>query len=388
MTELSIPWPGKTVGDAGPYTSEQWRELWEAGLEIPQDAGFLYPFFPIVSGTPTPISVAPANTDVRAFAFGRYYETDETESLAVSTPAGSTRFDLIVLRQDWALQTTRYAVRQGVEGAGIAPDPVQLLGSTYEIPVSEIEVTTGGAITHRPRLQFVNIGGLLRPENAVDLIEDWAGAAIVGALIHGQLLWDFALTGTAGITMTAVTADRVGEIAVATGATINSTAHWNLAGGAAGHFDGHWDFDYVLRILAGATVETEWAIGLRNVTVALDTTDGIYFRVDSGAGAANIFGVVRKDGSETIIDLGVNGSSELTLAFRKHRDSVQFYVNGVETGAAVTADIPVAGDFLTHAGYLENTSGVDRSIVIDFQACRLFGLAESRGANRSRLRNA
>jgi hypothetical protein len=73
-------------------------------------------------------------------------------------------------------------------------------------------------------------------------------------------------------------------------------------------------------------------------------TDGIYFRLQPGA-SANILGVCRAAGSETTRDMGV--APTLTNWYRlgwtwAPGPTVQFRINGVNTGATVATTIPSA----------------------------------------------
>ena len=81
--------------------------------------------------------------------------------------------------------------------------------------------------------------------------------------------------------------------------------------------------------------------GLRlNETTGLQ--DGIYFRATD---AGNWFLVCRNSGVESTVDMSVAPSSTLKLLeFKITSDgaSVQGYVNGVSTGAAITTNIPTA----------------------------------------------
>ena len=90
----------------------------------------------------------------RALCYGSVFESDDNEPLNISTPAGSTRIDRLVVRKDWAAQTTRLAVITGVPG-GAAPALTQTPGSVWEIPLYQISITTGGAITYTDERDFI-----------------------------------------------------------------------------------------------------------------------------------------------------------------------------------------------------------------------------------------
>jgi hypothetical protein len=95
-----------------------------------------------VTGVATPVSVATG----RAMVHGAWYQSDAVVTVAVPTPAVSTRVDLIVLQKDWITQTVRIARHAGTEGAG-APALTQNDTVLWEIPLAEASITTGGTIT-------------------------------------------------------------------------------------------------------------------------------------------------------------------------------------------------------------------------------------------------
>lgn len=85
--------------------------------------------------------------------YGGWYDSDANISVAIPTPAGATRVDRIVLRKDWAGQTIRLTRIAGVEGAGApalgagTPPYTQSAGVTWDVPLYQVSITTGGVIT-------------------------------------------------------------------------------------------------------------------------------------------------------------------------------------------------------------------------------------------------
>ena len=380
VTQDSRPWAGKTVGDAGPYTFEEWHQAWRALSEVEARpfAGWLSGFIPTLS-TPSNNSIrvtAPLqrdNTARRALAMldGLYYRMDNSslgddgsEDLTIVSPSGSTRVDLVVIRADWAAQTVRLAVRAGVEGAGIEPDPVQLSGSTFELPIGSFSITTGGVITivFSEIRSFFQVG--VQPDVQAIFFDDFMGAIVSGAILHSAHHWNVAVTGTAAVSIpTILTAGMYGDVQLSSGATINSTAHLN----APGLVPGQSEVDLRVRVRQVDITEFEWLVGLSTDTASITPADGIFFRGNHGVGAVNLEGVTRKDGTETTVDLGITGDVDKAIYLRavREQDEVFFFVNSEFVGSSTT-NIPVDSDDLSPNIYAENTEGVDKDFHVDF----------------------
>ena len=102
----------------------------------------------------------------------------------------------------------------------------------------------------------------------------------------------------------------------------------------------NWTFKAIVsrsQANVGGTITID--VGFRE-TLSTGIQDGIYFRAVNNA---NWLLVCRNAGAETTVDMGVAPSSTLILLeFRISSDgaSVQGYLNGVLTGAAITTNIP------------------------------------------------
>lgn len=151
MTEISRPWTGATIGDAGPYSADQWAHLQRnaMGFNDPDSAPLLGSGAAPEVGL-TVAATSPASAGVRVFAGsalvqGTYYETDATVTLAIAANAsGNPRIDTIILRKDFTLQTIRLAVLQGTPGATpVAPALTQSDGVMWESPLADIAVANG-----------------------------------------------------------------------------------------------------------------------------------------------------------------------------------------------------------------------------------------------------
>jgi hypothetical protein len=145
MAESSLPWAGEITGDCGPYSDDQWTDTWRKLFLLDRTTqGVLlgYGNDLVVTGTTSPVAV---NTGA-AQVDGKFYENTASVNVVIPTPAGATRIDRIVLRKDFAGQTVRITRIAGTEGAG-APALVQTDGTTWDIPIAQASITTGGIIT-------------------------------------------------------------------------------------------------------------------------------------------------------------------------------------------------------------------------------------------------
>lgn len=108
-----------------------------------------------------------------AFVQGNWYESDANVDFSIPTPATSTRVDRIVLRKSWAGQTVRLTRIAGTEGAGV-PAMTQTFGTTWDIPIVNASITTGGVIT-------------LTDTRALLLVHTHSGGGGGGAISHASL---------------------------------------------------------------------------------------------------------------------------------------------------------------------------------------------------------
>lgn len=97
-----------------------------------------------VTGAVSPVAVATG----AAWVNGKLYRNTASKNLNVSTPAGATRIDRVVLHLDYTVNpmTCVAQILAGVEG-GAAPALTQVDGTTWEISLAQVSITTGGVIT-------------------------------------------------------------------------------------------------------------------------------------------------------------------------------------------------------------------------------------------------
>lgn len=113
-----------------------------------------------VSGNTSPLSVATGGALVAGF----WYVSDAVTSVTIATPASATRIDLLVLRASYLDRTVRITSITGTEG-GSAPSLVRIVNEMWDIPLAQLSITTGGAITVTDQRSFAMFA--TRPEASI-----------------------------------------------------------------------------------------------------------------------------------------------------------------------------------------------------------------------------
>lgn len=146
MTEISRPWNGITIGDAGPYSSADWSQLWQQlFLAYADNAGVI----PGIDDDLAVVATSPDSNQVSvsagaAIVRGRWYynDTDELVSIAANA-SGSTRFDIVYLERHVTNQEVRLGLIQGTPGSGL-PSLTQN-AIVWQIPLAYVTVANGFA---------------------------------------------------------------------------------------------------------------------------------------------------------------------------------------------------------------------------------------------------
>jgi hypothetical protein len=153
MTEASRPFDGTVVGDSGPYSAEQWRQIWRNVLGWGGERANVGVF--LSSGTQpndgllvqaqSPVTTAIDVLRGAALVRGIFYLSDATVAFVVANNAsGNPRIDTVVLRADYIAQTVRLALKQGAPAASPTPPSLtQTAGVIWEIPIADIAVANG-----------------------------------------------------------------------------------------------------------------------------------------------------------------------------------------------------------------------------------------------------
>ena len=145
MAENSTPWGGIVIGDAGPYSDDDWSDIWrhlftfERGLQGPIQ-NVLNELLVSALGVTWEVATGVALVD------GKFYANTTVVNIVVVAPTVSTRIDRIVVRKSWAAQTCRVTRIEGIEGGGV-PSMTQNDGVIWDIPLAQVSITTGGAAT-------------------------------------------------------------------------------------------------------------------------------------------------------------------------------------------------------------------------------------------------
>ena len=185
MAEFSRFHTTNNTGD-GPsagYSAANFQQfIRETFITNPATEGVLYGIGNnlAVSGTSSPVSV---NTGA-AINYGVYYGNDSSVNVTIPTPSSATRIDRIVLRYSWSAQTVRITRIAGTEGSGSAPAMTQTANTTWDIPIANVSITTGGVCTvsdQRTYCKHPGVYGWLQQANT------WVGnQTITGTLIATQ----------------------------------------------------------------------------------------------------------------------------------------------------------------------------------------------------------
>jgi hypothetical protein len=180
MAERSILWTTGAGGDgASTYTQDDlvgWLRRTFSPNSANQGPLRAYLNEMLVSSGAGNVSVATGGASVYGFP----YENTSAVVVAIPTPASNTRIDRIVLRASWAAKTVRITRIAGTEGAA-APAIVQTPGTTYDVPLAQVSITTGGVITVTDQREFLQGGFAL---NGANLINSSVG---FNALVNGAV---------------------------------------------------------------------------------------------------------------------------------------------------------------------------------------------------------
>ena len=150
MAETSGFWTTGVSGDGlSKYTQSDWAEAAKilaaaAGYEgvVP---GYSSEFACVDGGVNT-VDVDPGG----AVVDGKWHKSSVLESINIPSAVGggNTRIDRIVLRADWSARTVRITRIAGTDASSpVAPALTQTPGTTYDIPLCQVLVDTGGNVT-------------------------------------------------------------------------------------------------------------------------------------------------------------------------------------------------------------------------------------------------
>lgn len=301
MTERSRPWSGTVTGDAGPYSDDQWTDVWKQWAPVIASQGVFQDQLNVLdlsSVAATPVSVASG----RALVNGIWYESDAAESIAIPTPGANPRVDRIVLRADWALQTVRLTRIAGAEAASPVPPAItQVDGTTWDLPLWQVRATTGGVLTFfRDERAFI---GQYVPVGITDQRVYFESEFYLPEVAMGDLErfdnWLIEVVGTSELNSLNLAGFGAGAATFRyQGAALGSVSIRNL-----NHRPEAIDAHLIMRAKQPNTdANLDRVMGFQSdATITLTPTDGVFFRA---AAAANWFAVTRAGGVETVVDTG------------------------------------------------------------------------------------
>lgn len=203
MAETSKPWSGQVTGDAGPYSDDDWSDIWRKLFCTDRTTQGVIPGYVNELACTSPGANTLRVATGAALVDGKFYESTANVDVTIPTPVTSTRIDRVVLRKSWAAQTVRVTRIAGAEG-GAAPAVTQNDGTTWDLYLCQVSITTLGAMTITDERQFLRTPAILA-------LRRQGGSATV---------WS-----TAGTTDYRPAASKIqcGAVAVGTGATATVT---------------------------------------------------------------------------------------------------------------------------------------------------------------------
>lgn len=373
MTERSRPWDGTTTGDAGPYSDDQWTDVWLTFLApvIAREGVLRDQLNDLEISVAGAVSPASINTG-RAIVDGIWYESDASVDVAIPTPGANPRIDRIVLRKDWTTQTVRLTRIAGVEAASPTPPAVtQVDGTTWDLPLWQVHITTGGtlSINADERVYIGQYNPVANSPNRVFIDDDflegdnWAN-------LDERRIWSAIIDASGSIdVMASDTEIRAGGLTWGhTGAGTNQGAQ--LSSGKFSPTTLNADLEMRLKS-PNTDANLDRYFGFMSDSQDITPTNGIFFRQE---GAANWFGVTRNAGVETTVDMGVGATDTIKrLRFRVFgTDCVAFFLDDVFVGASIT-NIPNLTDIDLRIGILDDGTGPANAIYMETDWIRVQG---------------
>ncbi len=168
MAESSIFWTTGATGDgASPYTQAQVIDwLRRTFIKTPASEGVLkgYANELAASGASSPVAIATG----AAMVYGFPYENTASVNVVIPTPSIGTTGHRIVLRAGWAAQTVRITLISSADGVAAIPAAVQSAGTTWDVTLATLTITTGGAITLTDARAYIHPNVKVAMENIDD----------------------------------------------------------------------------------------------------------------------------------------------------------------------------------------------------------------------------
>lgn len=187
MVETSLPWGGVAVGDAGPYTDDQWTDIWRKLFTRDRTLEGVLPDY-----LNELVVTNPAGATIRvgtggAIVDGKFYDNSANVDLAGAVPGGGSNFYTVVLDKDFAAQT----VRASLLGPNVVAPPAvtQADGVDWEIALATVEITSGGVVTVTDVRVYchynMEISGAMLPADVITTVKILDGAVTAAKLTDG-----------------------------------------------------------------------------------------------------------------------------------------------------------------------------------------------------------
>lgn len=149
MAELSRPWAGAVLGDAGPYSDDLWDDIWEilygSGTAPYNDRGVIRNWANELEVTDGGGDEVDVDTGA-ALVHGKFYQNTAVVNVVLPIAVGIWREDLICLQCDYAAQTIRIFRHNNPADVAGYPPPLQNPGVIWEIPLAAARIDNGGNI--------------------------------------------------------------------------------------------------------------------------------------------------------------------------------------------------------------------------------------------------
>lgn len=145
MAETSLPWGGIAVGDSGPYTDDDWTDVWRKIFTRDRTLEGVIPDYlnELVVTNPAGVTIRVATG--AAIVDGKFYNNTANVDFAGAAPGGGSNFYTVVSHKDFAAQT----VRLSMLGPNVVAPPAvtQADGVDWEIAIATVEITSGSVVT-------------------------------------------------------------------------------------------------------------------------------------------------------------------------------------------------------------------------------------------------
>lgn len=197
MTEISRPFNGNNVlGDDGPYSDEQWHEVWHSffGNDMAASSNKAGNNRGVIKGALNELRVqeqsVPDNTVRVRSGYGNvngcwYYNDGDSTQTPSANASGSTRIDIIVLQLDYTNNEVRLAIVEGTPAAGY-PALTQTAGTLWQSPLAALVLVNGFAT-----IDDSDIVDMRRWTNIPDAITAWVQNNSAQVLEGGDVaVWD------------------------------------------------------------------------------------------------------------------------------------------------------------------------------------------------------